>query len=123
MAYIPNRDDPFMPPPAASADEIRRQARLESELQNAELTEAPVSSGRVALYAIAILAVLGALFYGLNVANNTTQTASGPTATPPTSNMAQTNPAAPRPNSSPGVTTGAAPTTPATPSTPSAPSK
>ena len=122
MAYIPNRDDPFMPPPAPSADEMRRQARLDSELQDADFRDAPVSSGRVALYAIAILAVLGALFYGLNVANNTSQTASGPTASPP-STMAQTNPAAPRPNSSPGVTTGAAPTTPATPSTPSAPSK
>ena len=120
MAYIPNRDDPFMPPPAPSAEELRRQARLESELQaDPELREGPVSSGRGAMYAIAILAVLGALFYGLNVANNSSQTASGPTAP---SNMAQTNPANPQPlnrnvtptpNSAPGVTTGAAPSSPA----------
>jgi hypothetical protein len=127
MAYMPNRDDPYLPSPSPSIEEMRRQERFDTELRTSELSDVPASSGRVALYAIAILAVLGALFYGLNAANNSSQTASNPSA--PTS-MAQTTPANPQPpirnvtpgpNSSSGVTTGAAPATPA-PANP-APSK
>ena len=51
-------------------EEIRRQARLNSldnELQaDPELAEGPASGGKVAMFAIAIAVVLGALFYGLN---------------------------------------------------------
>ncbi len=128
MAYVPNRDDPFLPPPSPSIEEMRRRERVEGEFQaDPELAEGPASRTRVALYAIAILAVLGALFYGLNAANNSSQTASNtPTSAPPSS-MAQTNPSAqpparnvtPGPNSSPGVTTGQAPSAPP----PASPSK
>jgi hypothetical protein len=118
MAYMPNRDDPFLPSPSPSIEEMRRQERLDTELRTSELSDVPASSGRVALYAIAILAVLGALFYGLNTANNSSQTASNPSAP---SRMARTTPdsqppirnVTPGPNSSPGTTTGAAPATPA----------
>ncbi len=120
MAYIPNRDDPFLPSPSPSIEEMRRRDRMEGEFQvDPELAEGPASRTRVALYAVAILAVLGALFYGLNAANNSSQTASNtPTSAAPSS-MAQSTPqppvrnVTPGPNSSPGVTTGQAPSTPA----------
>jgi len=104
---------------------MRSNPRLESELQaDPELAEGPASPARVALYAIAILAVLGAVFYGLSAANNSSQTASNP-ASPP-ANMAQTSPAnpaapgpvrnvTPGPNGSSGTTTGSAPAPESTP--------
>src|SRR5438128_823195 len=120
MAYIPNRDDPFLPNPSPSLEELRRREQIEGDFQvDPELAEGPASRTRVALYAVAILAVLGALFYGLNAANNSTETASNtPTATAP-SNMAQSTPSSqpparnvtPGPNTSPGTTTGQAPST------------
>ena len=121
MAY-PN--DPYRAP--MTDEEIRRQARLNSldtELQpDPELAEGPASGGKVAMFAIAIAVVLGALFYGLN---NTSINQAG---TEPSSQTAQTqtppaNPAAPpgmrdvtpKANSESGMTTGAAPAKPATP--------
>jgi len=121
MAFIPNRDDPFLPSPSPSIEELRRREHIDGDFtqQDMNLTEGSVSRGRVAAYAIAILVVLGALFYGLNAANQSSQTASN-TPTAPT-NMARTLPDAsqppirnvtPGPNGASGVTTGAAPSTP-----------
>ena len=116
-----NPDDPYRSN-LTDAD-IRRQARLDNELQaDPELAEGPASGGRVAMFAIAIAVVLGAVFYGLN---NSTVNQAG--TTPPTStaqNTERTSPPAaptgmrdvtPRPNSEPGTTTGAAPARPASP--------
>ena len=124
MAYIPNRDDPFLPSPSPSIEELRRREHIEGDFQvDPAFDEGPASRMRVGLYAVAILAVMGALFYGLNAANNSSQTASNaPTSAAPSS-MAQTTPSSqppvrnvtPGPNSSPGVTTGQAPSTPAAP--------
>jgi hypothetical protein len=125
MAYERNPDDPYRA--NLSDDEIRRQARLDNELQaDPELAEGPASSGKVAMFAIAIAVVLGAIFYGLN---NTTINQAGTSST--AQNTAQTaNPAAPPgmrdvtprgANSQPGMTTGAAPTRPATPPADNAP--
>jgi hypothetical protein len=56
-----SRDDPYRS--NLTDDEIRRQARLDSELQaDPELAEGPVSGGRIAMFAIAIALVLGAVF-------------------------------------------------------------
>lgn len=127
MAY-PN--DPTRAP--MSDDEIRRQARLNSldnEMQpDPVLDDGPASGGKVAMFAVAIAVVLGALFYGLN---NTSINQAG---TEPTSQTAQnqpsvSNPAAPpgmrdvtpKANSEPGVTTGAAPARPAAPPAADAP--
>jgi hypothetical protein len=115
MAY-PN--DPYRAP--MNDDDIRRQARLDNEMQpDPALDERPASGGKVAMFAIAIAVVLGALFYGLN---NTSVNQAG---TEPASQTAQTqttpaNPAAPpgmrdvtpKANSEPGMTTGAAPAKP-----------
>jgi hypothetical protein len=127
MAYDRNPNDPFIASsdpyrPAMSDDEARRQARLNSldnELQaDPELAEGPASGGRVAVFAVAIALVLGAVFYGLN---NSSINQAG---TSPTAQTAQTSPPAatpgmrdvtPRANTEPGVTTGAAPATPVGP--------
>ena len=91
MAY-PN--DPYRAP--ITDDEIRRQARLNSldnELQaDPELAEGPASGGKVAMFAIAIAVVLGAVFYGLN---NTTVNQAGTTPPSQTAQTQSANPAAP----------------------------
>ncbi len=113
MAYQPN--DPFRGD--MTEDEIRHQARLNSldnELQpDPELAEGPASGAKVAMFAIAIAVVLGAVFYGLN---NTTVNQAGTTPPSQTAQTQPANPAAPpgmrdvtpKPNSEPGMTTGAA---------------
>jgi cell division protein FtsN len=120
MTYNPN--DPYRA--GMSDEEIRRQARLNSldnEIQpDPDLAEGPASGAKIAMFAIAIAVVMGALFYGLN---NTTVNQAG---TSPTSQTAQTEPANPAAppgmrdvtpgrNTQPGTTTGAAPSRPAPP--------
>lgn len=109
-------------------DELRRPERLDNELQpDPELAEGPASGGRVAIFAVGIAVVLGAVFYGLNNSSvekagtsPTAQNASPATPAPP-QNTAQTAPppgmrdVTPRANTDAGVTTGAAPARPATP--------
>ena len=112
MAYQPNLNDPFRP--SLTDEEIRRQARLEGELQaDPELAEGPASGAKVAMFALAIAVVLGAVFYGLNnstvnqagtsPATSTAQNQSPPTAPPGMRDVT------PRSNMDPGTTTGAAP--------------
>ena len=99
-----------------------RGARLDSELQvDPELDEGRSSGGRIALYGIAILAVLGAIIYGMNSSTDDTA-ANLPPSTAAQSTAAQNNsaptpnmptPANPQMNAAPGVTTGSAPQPPA----------
>ena len=129
MAYQPDPNDPYRA--GMTDDEIRRQARLnnlDNEVQaDPALGEGPPSTAKVAVFAIAIAVVLGAVFYGLN---NTSVNEAGNT---PANQSAQTqpaNPAAPsgmrdvtppRTTNQPGTTTGAAPARPATPPADNAP--
>ena len=118
MAYERNPDDPYRPNPAD--DEYRRAARLDNELQpDAELAEGPASGAKVAMFAIAIAVVLGAVFYGLN---NSTINQAGTSSTAQNTSQS-TAPAAPRANTDQGMTTGAAPARPQAPpsSAPSGP--
>jgi hypothetical protein len=118
MAYQSNPNDPYR----RTDDEFRNPAALDSELQpDPELAEGPTSGSRVALFAIAIAVVLGAVFYGLN--NTSTGTNSAQT-TPASQNTAQTTAppvtpgvrdVTPRNNMEPGTTTGAAPARPQQP--------
>jgi hypothetical protein len=110
MAFERNPDDPYRR--NAADDEYRRAARLDNELQpDLELSEGPASGAKVAMFAVAIALVLGAIFYGLN---NTTINQAG--TSPTAQNSSQTSPpATPRANTSPGMTTGAAPARPQTP--------
>jgi hypothetical protein len=123
MAYERNPNDPL----SSADDEYRRSARLDSELQpDPELAEGSASGGRVAMFAIAVALILGAVFYGLN---NTSINQAGTSSTAQNigqPSMAQTSPPAAPPgmrdvtpgaktNSAPGVTTGAAPARPQAP--------
>jgi len=125
MAYQPNPNDPYRA--GLSDEEIRHQARLNSldnELPgDPELAEGSASGTKVAMFAVAIALVMGALFYGLN---NTSVNQAGTT---PPSQTAQTNPTSPsappgmrdvtpRANTESGTTTGAAPSRPTPPSAP-----
>ena len=103
-------DDPYRS--NLSDDDFGRQARLDNELQpDPELAEGPASGAKVAMFAVAIAVVLGAIFYGLN---NTTINQAGTSST--AQNTSQPSPpAAPRANTGPGMTTGAAPARPQTP--------
>jgi hypothetical protein len=137
MANIPNPNDPYRPNPA---DDFRNAAPLDNELQaDPELAEGPASGSRMAVYALGIVVVLGAVFYGLNNTSmnpgEATKTASqsapmtqdsAPKAPAPTNNIADSNskpPVAPGvrdvtpTNTQPGVTTGAAPARPQAPQT------
>ncbi|MGY3468133.1 uncharacterized protein HemX [Bradyrhizobium sp. LM6.11] len=58
-------NDPYRP--NLADDEYRNAARRDAQLQaDPELGEGPASSGKVAMFAVAIALVLGAVFYGLN---------------------------------------------------------
>jgi hypothetical protein len=105
-----------------SDDDFGRAARLDDELQpDLELQEGHASAGKVALFALAIALVLGAVFYGLN---NSSINQAG--TTPPAQTAQQTQPSppaappgmrdvTPRGNSEQGMTTGAAPARPPMP--------
>jgi hypothetical protein len=120
MAYQPNPNDPYRT--GLSDEEIRHQARLNSldnELQaDPELAEGPASGAKVAMFAVAIALVMGALFYGLN---NTTVNQAGTTPPNQTAQTTPANPAAPpgmrdvTPRANTGTTTGAATNRPAPP--------
>src|SRR3954470_16482745 len=117
MTYPRDPNDPYRPDMAD--DELRRTERMDRELQaDPELGEGPASGGKVAMFAIAIAVVLGAVFYGLN---NTTINQAGTTPPSQTAQTQPANPAAPpgmrdvtpKSNNQPGTTTGAAPARPA----------
>jgi hypothetical protein len=127
MAYQPT--DPYRAP--LTEDEIARQARLNSldnEIQpDPMLDESGPSGTKVAMFAVAIAVVLGALFYGLNntsVNQASTEPSARTAQTQPANPAEPANPAAPprmrdvtpKANSEPGTTTGAAPARPAAPS-------
>jgi len=130
MTYNPN--DPYRA--TMSDEEIRRQSRLNSldnEIQpDPDLADGPASGTKIAMFAIAIAVVMGALFYGLN---NTSVNEAGTTPSSQTAQTQPANPAAPpgmrdvtpKSNNQPGMTTGAAPQrpAPAAPPTDSAPAK
>ncbi|MFO1108260.1 MAG: hypothetical protein U1E61_03640 [Bradyrhizobium sp.] len=123
MTYQTN--NPYRAP--LTDEEAARQARLnslETESQpDPMLDESGPSGTKVAMFAVAIAVVLGALFYGLN------HSAVNQAGTEPSTTTAQTQPAnpvappgmrdvTPKANTAPGTTTGMAPARPAQPATP-----
>ena len=105
MAFERDRDEL-----AQANAELRRNQMLDNELQpDPELEEGPASGGRIALFAIAVIAILGVVFYGLN-SSTTTNTATNPPAQNTATNSSPANaPPATNPNANPGQTTGMAP--------------
>jgi hypothetical protein len=112
--------DPYRASDPTRASDLRDPARLDDELQaDPELAEGPASGGKIAMFAVAVVLILGAVFYGLN---NSSMEHAG--TTPTAQNTARTAPPAappgmrdvtPRANTDQGVTTGAAPARPAPP--------
>ncbi len=102
-----------------SDDDFGRPQRFDNDMRiDPELQEGPASSSKIALFAVGIAIVLGAVFYGLN--NTSVKEAQTP---PPAQTAQRTSPPAPAgmrdvtpgPNSQPGMTTGAAPSHPTAP--------
>jgi hypothetical protein len=140
MAQQPHPDDPYRsndlyrpsnPSRANSRDDLRPADRLDNELQvDPEMAEGPAGGGSIALFAVVIALVLGAVFYGLNNSSmhqpgtsSTAQNAApaitqnnSPPAAPP--GMRDVTP---RANSAPGTTTGAAPAQTPPPQAPTGP--
>jgi hypothetical protein len=111
--YNPDRlNNPISPDPYTA--EMRSRPPFEENLQaDPELAEGPASSSRIALFAVGIAIVLGAVFYGLNNSSmhpgDTTSTAQNAA---PASSLAVPpgmRDVTPRTNSNAGITTGAAP--------------
>lgn len=114
-------NDPYRP--NLAEDEYARAARRDAEPQaDPELGEGPASSGRIAVFAVAVALVLGVVFYGLNNSSTSNQASNAPT-TQTAQQTAPANPATPpgmrdvtpRNNTEPGMTTGAAPSKPSAP--------
>lgn len=108
MAIQRNPNDPFR---GDDGDPLRRtDRRFDNELQaDPELSEGPAGGGRIALFAIAVVAILGVVFYGLNSPTTTTTPTAQTTPAPVTNDTAATRPPV-------GQTTGSA-MTPSQPST------
>jgi hypothetical protein len=120
MANQRNLNDPYDPDRlkltddnlSLSGDNFIRSARLDNELQpDPELAEGPASGGRVAMAAIAIAVVLGAVFYGLNNSSINQAGTAAPTQTAQTQPSPPSAPpgmrdVTPRSNAQPGMTNG-----------------
>ena len=121
MAYQPNPNDPIRSNPADDPYRTNRDpARLDNELQiDPELAEGPASGGRIAMFAISVAVVLGAVFYGLNNSSTnppgTASTAQNTTQSSPPAAPAGMRNVTPSGNTDQGMTTGAAPARPAQP--------
>jgi uncharacterized protein HemX len=110
--------DPYRPndPYRSSDDEARRQPRLEGEMPpDPELAEVPPGGAKVAMFALAIAILLGAVFYGLN---NTSVKQDGSSTAQNSSQRSS-----PRANTNPGTTTGSATTQPQSPAPATAPAE
>lgn len=111
MAYRPNDpNDPFITQrpadaPLPIADPVLEPNRIEED--------GSISGTRIALYAVAVLAIVGALFYGMSATNNNTASNSNAPANSMAERPATPPPAVrdvtPRNNTEPGMTTGSAP--------------
>jgi hypothetical protein len=125
MATQNSPNDPYdrdrlKDPTRTYIDDRPSPAEIDNDLQpDPEIAEGPASNTRIALFAIAIAIILGAVFYGLNNTSTHQQASTVPTQTN-SEKSAQTSPTpppgTPRANTQPGTTTGAAPANPQAPS-------
>ncbi len=122
MATDSSPNDPYdrnhlKDPTKTYIDDRRSPAEIDNDLQSdLEMAEGPASNTRIALFAIGIAIILGAVFYGLN---NSSMHQASTVPTQSNSKSASTSPPAPppgvrdvTPNSKPGTTTGTAPANP-----------
>jgi len=102
MAFERNPDDPTRPMPG-SDERLRSASQFDGDLQpdRPSWQGRPCRGGRIALFAIAIVAILGVVFYGLNNASMTSPEGSRqPRPPPPRHRRAETT-ARPRPRLAP----------------------
>ena len=115
-----NLNDPYQS--RMPMDDPRAAPRLDSDLQaDPERRAGPMTGGRIAAFAVAIILVFGAVFYGMNSTStdpgapaiSTTQNSPDNAANQTAQSSPPTAPGArditPRNNAEPGTTTGAAP--------------
>lgn len=106
MAFERNPDDPSRPMPG-SDERLRGASQFDSDLQaDPELAEGRSSGGRIALFAIAIVAILGVVFYGLNNASMTSpegQSSAQTTTAPPAGQTTGSATSTPRPAAPPAA--------------------
>src|SRR3569623_2722701 len=96
---------------ARTQEEWRRRQALDNELlADPEMAEGSAGGGRIALFAIAVIAILGDVLYGLN-STTPTDTATNPPSQTPASGSPAPGKMSPttNPNAHPGQTTGSAP--------------
>lgn len=104
MSTERNPNDPYSAAPTNDESLRRRAEQFDNELQaDPELAEGPASGGRIAVFAIALVAILGVVFYGLNTSSTPPDaTPTAQTTSPSTSGTTQA------PRSPAGQTTGSA---------------
>lgn len=106
MAFERNPDDPTRPMPG-SDERLRSASQFDGDLQpDPELAEGRAGGGRIALFAIAIVAILGVVFYGLNNASMTSpegQSSAQTTTAPPAGQTTGSATTAPRPAAPPAA--------------------
>jgi len=106
MAFERNPDDPSRATPGGD-ERLRSAAQFDNDLQpDPELAEGRASGGRIALFAIAIVAILGVVFYGLNNASMTSPEGASTaqtTTSPPAGQTTGSATTAPRPASPPAA--------------------
>lgn len=113
MAYRSDQHDQFLTP--THHDHDIRDDDPTTSLHRFE-EESATSGRRIAIYAVAVVALIGALIYGMSSATNTdtaSQPAQSTTAQQTAPPAAPIRDVTPRSNTQPGMTTGAAPTQPA----------
>jgi hypothetical protein len=111
---IPN--DPYDPPRSGPSDDnFGRPNRFATDLQvDPELQEGPASTSKIAMFAVGLALVLGAVFYALNNTSVKEAQTAPPAQTAQTQNSApQGAPSGmrdvtPKVNTGPGTTTGSA---------------
>jgi hypothetical protein len=116
--YIPN--DPTRP--TFSDDDLDRQSRFNDPLRfDPETAGASSDGAKIGLVAIALALLMGAVFYGVShsnvneAANTPSQTAQNQPGALPQAPPGMRDVTPRRPNTDPGMTTGAAPSQPQTP--------
>lgn len=114
MAYERNPNNPYraddLTRPDFDADAPYRRNRVEYDPQaDPELAEGRASSAKIAIFALGLAVILGAIFYGLN-SSSLHQSGTLSTAQKSAPNMPLAAPPATKgANPAPGVTTGLAP--------------
>jgi hypothetical protein len=131
MARERNPNDPYYEDPAAkdvrrstyedpAANDPRRTSRLDQQREADPVTDNRISGGRIAAAVAAVVVLIGALYYGMNMSSTSPTSTATQTAPASQTDAQNANPAVRdvTPNRDPGTTTGSAPASPQSPASP-----